>query len=132
MLKTTRISADRIDVDLSGALDSIEMAAGLDHLIAEAADMTHGKMLYRISDFEMPTLSALAVEFGHLPSLFGLLSKIDKCAVLCDTSWMRSLAEFEGAILPGLEIKAFPMDAEPAALAWLDGVDHDVFDDVPV
>ncbi len=132
MLTVTRTDYDRLDVDLSGKLDSVDMATGLDHLIAEAADMKHAKMLYRIKDMEMPSLSALAVEFGHLPSLFGLLGKFDRCAVLASEPWLRTLAEFEGAILPGLQIKAFPPDAEKRAIAWLDAQADDPFDDVPV
>ncbi len=131
MLKITRVAPDRIDISISGAIDSVEMATGLDRLIAEAETMTKGKMLYRISNIEMPSLGALAVEMGRLPSLFGLLPKIDRCAVLCDHAWLRSMAEFEGAILPGLEIKGFALDAETEAEDWLDGP-KDGFDSVPV
>lgn len=131
MLNIKKISSDRIDVELTGGLDSIEMATGLDRLISEAADMSNGKVLYRITDFEMPTIGALAVEFGRLPSLIGLLGKIDKCAVLSDESWLRGIGEIEGAILPGLEIRGFPYSDEAAAIEWLEGVDEE-FDNVPV
>lgn len=131
MLKITKVSSDRIDIEISGAIDSVEMATGLDRLIAEAADMKHGKVLYRISNIEMPSLGALAVEMGHLPSLIGLLGKLDKCAVLCDNTWLRTLAEFEGAVLPGLDIKGFAHESTKEAEAWLNGK-SDGFDDVPV
>ncbi len=131
MLKITKVSPQRIDVALSGSVDSIEMQTGLDQLIAEAAGMKNGRMLYRITNLELPTLGAIAVELGHLPSLFGLLGKLDRCAVLCDSAWLRQMAEFEGAILPGLDIKGFALDDETAAEDWLNAAPAD-FDDVPV
>ena len=132
MLKITKVSDDRIDIDLQNGIDSIEMSTGLDRLLAEAAEISHGKMLYRISNFEMPTLGALMVELGRLPSMFGLLSSFDRCAVLCDTEWLRNVAEFEGAILPGLKIKGFPFDAENEAVKWLNRREGDPLDSVPV
>ncbi|MEY1556012.1 STAS/SEC14 domain-containing protein [Yoonia sp. R2331] len=133
MLRISKPAADRLDIDLSGSVSSIEMATGLDRLIAEAGDMTNGKVLYRITDFEMPSLSALMVEFGRLPSLFALLGKIDKCAVLCDATWLRNAAEFEGFVLPGIDIKSFGLDRESDAIAWLNGEKPDSgFDSVPI
>lgn len=131
MLKITKVAPDRIDIDLQGNIDAVEMATSLDRLVAEAAEITNGKMLYRISDFEMPSLGALAVEFSRLPSLLGLLHSFDRCAVLCDAQWLRKIAELEGAILPGLDIKAFPFDADKKAVDWLDRV-TDPFETVPV
>jgi hypothetical protein len=61
----------------------------------------------------------LGVEFSRLPKLFGLLGKFEKCAVLSDAAWLRTAAEVEGALFPGITIKAFKMDEEEAAEAWL-------------
>lgn len=119
MLKITKPAPDRVDIDLSGPLDSGLMRAGLDDLIDASEGVTHGVMLYRITDFSMPTLGAIGVEFARLPKLFGLLGKFDRCAVLSDTPWLRTAAEVEGKLFPGIEIKAFELDETEAAEAWL-------------
>ncbi|AXI42032.1 STAS/SEC14 domain-containing protein [Sulfitobacter sp. SK011] len=119
MLNVSKPSANRIDIELSGVLDAAGMQAALDHLIEESEGITHGKMLYTISDFEMPTLGAMAVEFQRMPKLFSLTSKFDKCAVLSDAAWIRRAAEIEGAVIPSLEIKSFALADAKAAEAWL-------------
>lgn len=121
MLKISKPSADRLDLELSGALDAEAMQAGLDDLIEQSMDITHGKMLYKVLDFEMPTIGALAVELSQMPELFGLISKFDKCAVLSDVAWIRTAAEIEGAVIPSFEIKSFSLSATAAAERWLDG-----------
>lgn len=120
MLNVTKTSANRIDIELSGALDADAMRSALDHLIDQSEGISHGKMLYRISDFEMPTLGAMAVELYRMPRLFSLISKFDKCAVLSDAEWIRTAAEIEGAVLPSLEIKSFAFADIKAAESWLE------------
>jgi hypothetical protein len=119
MLKVTKQSDDRVDIELSGKIDAIEMAVALDELIEQSQDVSHGQMLYEISDFSLPTLSAIGVEIARLPKLFGLLSKFDRCAVLSDSSWLRKAATIEGALFPGLEIKSYEPHERGAAEAWL-------------
>ena len=119
MLKITKQNTHRLDLELSGPLDSELMKLGLDDLLAKSKDIEHGRMLYTIHDFEMPTAGALVVELMRLPELFGLLGRFDKCAVLSDTKWLRTVAEFEGILIPGLEIKAFEPHESNAAEAWL-------------
>lgn len=119
MLTITKPAPNRVDIELSGPLDAEAMAAALDDLIAKSEDVTNGLMLYKITDFALPSLGAIGVEFQRLPKLFGLLGKFDRCAVLSDESWLRTAAEIEGALFPGIEIKSFePGDAD-AAEAWL-------------
>ena len=119
MMKITRVAANRLDVELSGALDAQAMSDGLDELLAQSEGMSSGGMLYTIHDFEMPTMGALSVELQYLPKLFGLLGKFGRCAVVSDVSWIRTIGEIEGALIPGLEIKAFTNSSKNAAEAWL-------------
>jgi len=119
MLKITKRSANRVDIDLSGSLDADAMRDGLDKLIAASEDVKNGRMYYRITDFSLPTLGAIGVEMTRLPKLFGLLGKFDKCAVLTDSDWLRKAAEFEGALFPGLDIRSFELDEQDEAEAWL-------------
>ena len=123
MLTITKPSADRVDITLDGKIDADIMRTALDDLIAKSDGVKGGKMLYRITNFELPTLSAIAVEFTRLPKLFGLLGAFDKCAVLSDSDWLRKAAEIEGALFPGIEIKSFGLDQQDVAEEWLDLAD---------
>lgn len=120
MLTITKKSTNRVDIDLSGALDAEAMEHGLQELIADAASVHNGRMLYTIADFEWPTWGALSVELQLLPKLIGLISKFDRCAVVAEAQWMRTAAEIEGALFPGLEIKAFTPAEREEAEAWLE------------
>ena len=73
MFKVTPNGPNRVDIEIGGKLDSDEMRTGLDALESATAGMENGRMLYRIGDFDLPTLGAIGVEFKRLPSLFGLL-----------------------------------------------------------
>ena len=119
MLTVTKPSANRVDIELDGAVDTETMRAALDDLIAKSEDVKNGRMLYTITEFAMPSLGAIGVEFQLLPKLFGLLGKFDRCAVLSDAGWLRTAAEIEGAVFPGIDIKSFELDQRDAAEAWL-------------
>ncbi|MBA5778499.1 STAS/SEC14 domain-containing protein [Stappia sp. F7233] len=119
MLEITKPAPNRIDIRLEGTLDAETMAKALDDLLALSEDVTNGRMLYTIPEFSMPTLGAIAVELRRLPKMFGLLGKFDRCAVLSDAAWLRTAAEIEGRLFPGIEIKSFKLDDVEAAEAWL-------------
>lgn len=119
MLNIIKKSNNRVDIELIGDLNTDSMRIGLDELIEASKDVSNGHMLYKISDFSMPTLGAIGVEISRLPKLFGLLAKFDKCAVLSDSNWLRTAAAVEGALFPGIDIKSFEFDEIDAAEAWL-------------
>ena len=123
MLKVSKPANDRLDIELSGLLNAESMDKALSSLVEQSKGVKDGKMLYTITDFEMPTLGALAVELQHMPKLFGLLGKFRKCAVLSDEGWIRTFAEIEGAMIPNLEIKSFALASRQAAEKWLEGSD---------
>lgn len=130
MLKVSKPSSNRLDIELIGSLDADSMASALDELIEKSEGISNGMMLYKISGFEIPTLGALAVEFQRMPKLLTLIGKFDRCAVLCDTAWIRSAAEIEGAVIPTLSIKSFELASVQAAEAWLRrGHDDEAQDD---
>lgn len=119
MMTVTKRADDRVDIELNGGIDANIMNAAMDNLIEASEGVEHGKMLYTITDFELPTFGALDIEMRYVGKLFGLLGKFDRCAVLSDSGFIRTTAEVEGALLPGLEIKAFHIDEKSAAEAWL-------------
>ncbi|WP_079202691.1 STAS/SEC14 domain-containing protein [Pseudomonas sp. CC6-YY-74] len=119
MFKVMRNGENRIDVEFSGKLDSAEMRVALDELIEQSEGIEHGLMLYRIGDFSLPTLGALGVELSRIPQLFRFVRRFDRMAVVAGKEWLRKASEIEGALIPGLQIKAFDLTQEEQAEAWL-------------
>jgi len=95
------------------------MKIALDELVSKSNDIENGKMLYDIIDFHLPTPGAIGIELSRLPSMIGLMKKFDRAAVLTDKTWLKKVSELEGALYPGLEIKAFDRDQKTEAEAWL-------------
>ena len=119
MFKVTPNGTNRLDIELSGKLDTDEMKTALDELASKSENIKNGKMLYDVIDFHFPSLGAIVIEFSRLPSMFGLIRKFDRAAVLTDKTWLKKVSEFEGSLVPGLEIKAFNRDQKAEAEAWL-------------
>ena len=75
MFQVSRRGENRIDIDFSGKLDSQAMRAALDDLLFKSEGISHGRMLYRIGDFDLPTLGAVGVELSRLPQLFRFIHR---------------------------------------------------------
>jgi hypothetical protein len=121
MFKIIPKDPNRIDIEISGKVDADGMKVALAELVKTCADVEHGRMLYRIRDFEFPSFGALAVELSQLPQLFKLVHKFDRIAVLADKEWVRKAGELEGKLFPGLEIKGFELHEQDEAERWLAG-----------
>jgi len=119
MFKVISNGINRLDIELSGKLNTEEMKVALDELVSKSKNIENGKMLYEVIDFHLPSLGAIAVEFSRLPVMFGLMKRFDHAAVLTDKTWLKKVSEFEGTLFPGLEIKAFNRDQKEEAEAWL-------------
>lgn len=119
MLTATRNGDNRLDIDFEGLLTAEMMLAVIDELEQKSQGIEDGLMMYRITNFEMPTAGAIGVELTHLPQLLRMVWRFKRCAVLCDTSWIRTVAEIEGKLMPGFTIKAFELNDVDAAEAWL-------------
>ncbi|RJG13976.1 STAS/SEC14 domain-containing protein [Pseudomonas cavernicola] len=119
MLQVMRNGENRIDVEFAGKLDSNDMRVALDELSQQSEGIEHGRVLYRVGDFELPTLGAIAVELSRIPQLFRFVRRFDRMAVVAGKEWVRKASEVEGALIPGLQIKAFDLGQEAEAEAWL-------------
>lgn len=119
MFKVTQNGQNRLDIELSGKIGTEDMAIALDELIAQSKNMKNATMLYDIIDFHLPSLGAIGLEFSRLPSMFGLIKQFDRIAVLTDKAWIQKVSEFEGLLIPGLEIKGFTRDDREKAEVWL-------------
>lgn len=119
MLKITRVSENRLDLEMSGKLDTKQMERALDELVDKADGIENGRMLYDIVDYQLPSLGAIGLELSRLPSMLRLVNRFDKAAVLTDKSWLKTVSKIEGALYPGLEIKAFSREDKAEAETWL-------------
>ncbi|SMX37904.1 STAS/SEC14 domain-containing protein [Octadecabacter ascidiaceicola] len=139
MLLVHKTKSDRLDILVGGPLDAEMMKLGLEDLFEKSEGISNGQMLIKVADFAMPTFGAIMIEMARLPSLFKTMHRFQKLAVLTDAKWMQTAAEIEGALMPGLEVKAFDTKDEPAAEAWLTGAtvlveeeEDDPTDNMPV
>ena len=121
MFKVIQNGINRLDIEMSGKLNAEDMKIVLDELVIKSKNIENGKMLYEVIDFHLPSLGAIGIEFSRLPSMFGLMKKFDRAAVLTDKAWLQKVSELEGVLCPGLEIKAFNRDQREEAEAWLSG-----------
>ena len=119
MFRIERISADRVNIEMSGKLDDESMRRALDDIVAKTGDIEHGAMLYDVIDYHLPTVGAIRIEFARLPSMLGLMKKFDRAAVLTDKRWLKTVSELEGLFFPHLEIKGFRREDRDEAEAWL-------------
>lgn len=119
MFNISKPAPNRLNIEFSGKLDSNDMTAVLDRFIELSEGVEAGRMLYRIGTFDLPTFGAMVVELKRLPALLRIVRRFDKVAVLAEQGWLKKASEIEGALIPGLEIKAFAPAAEAEAEAWL-------------
>lgn len=119
MFKVKRLGENRLDIEMSGKLNSEQMEQVLDELIYSAQGIENGRMLYDVVDYQLPTLGAIRIEFSRMPSLFRFMRKFNRAAVLTDKAWLKVISEIEGALYPGLEIRAFSREQKAEAEAWL-------------
>ena len=96
MFQIKRASEDRLDIEMSGKLNSEDMGMALDELIEKSEGIENGKMLYDIVDYHLPSLSAIAIELSRIPSMLGFIRKFNRAAVLSDESWLKIISEMEG------------------------------------
>lgn len=120
MFKIDRAGENRLNIVMSGKLDSAGMRKALDELVDSCAGISQGKMLYDVVDYHLPTFGAITIEFARLPKMLGLIRHFSKAAVLTDKTWLKAVSEFEGRLIPGLQIKAFERNDRAAADQWLD------------
>ena len=120
MFEIERRGEQRLDIVMEGRLDSEGMRKALDELVEKCAGISDGKMLFDVVDYQLPTMSAITIEFARLPKMLGLIRGFSKAAVLTDEAWLKAISELEGKLIPGLQIKAFERSQKAAAEQWLD------------
>jgi hypothetical protein len=122
MFQVMRKTEDRLNVEFSGKLEKEEMKRLLDELLEKSDGINHGTMLFRINEFDFPSLGAIGVELSRMPTMFKFARRFDRAAVVVSERWVRKASEIEGALIPGLTIKAFDLTQGADAEAWLQTV----------
>jgi hypothetical protein len=120
MLDITKETDGTFLIKVSGEIKPGEMERELDKLIEMSKGVSGAKLLYDIRNFEMPGIDAMMVEFKKMPQLFGMIRRFSKAAVLAEAPWLRMMAEWEGVMIPGLEIRSFAHKDEKEARQWLE------------
>ena len=64
------------------------------------------------------TLSALRTNLSRGVAMLGRIGRVKRYAVVSDVGWIRTLAELQGAAVPGLSVRVWPVAQREAALAW--------------
>lgn len=119
MFKVSRPSPNRLDIEYSGKLDRETMNTAIDDLVAAMDGIEDGRLLFVVGDFEIPTFDAIGAELSRAGELLGLLRMFSRAAVLADQRWLQLIAQFEGMLVSGVDIKGFGHDEREAAEAWL-------------
>jgi hypothetical protein len=95
-------------------------AADMDRIAAVCKDKLarHRKLGV---DVEVPSFNGIYVEAFFKDLKIGLSewSRYDKEAVVTDQSWLAKVTSATGRLVPGLEVKAFPVEQAAAAEAWI-------------
>lgn len=108
-----------VRLTIGGKITEAEMKTGLEEFLSIVEAAVKTDFLYTIESFEFPELQALAVEMGFIPRLFAALPKIGKVAVVADQAWLRTVANIEGMMIPGLTIETFAPEDADKARDWL-------------
>ena len=95
MFKITLNGPNRLDIEMSGRLNTEDMKIALEELVSKSEDIENGVMLYDVFDYHLPSLGAITIEFSRLPEMLGLMKKFKRAAVLTDKNWLKKISEFE-------------------------------------
>jgi hypothetical protein len=101
MFKIERFSEDRLNIEMSGKLESEGMAKALDELVEKSEGIENGKMLYDVIDYQLPSFGALTIELYRMPNMFGLIKRFRRAAVLSDKTWLKTISELGYPFKPG-------------------------------
>lgn len=103
-------------------IDGTVTAPDMDDLYAAVEKTMDGKgpvHLYgEIHGIGGLTLEAVGANVKRGLGLLPKLGRVARYAVVSDRSWIRTLAELEGAFVPGLEVRTYPVAEREDALAW--------------
>lgn len=104
---------------VTGKISEADMATALDWLKAQAKIHAEFNLCIEMDKLEFPSLDAFKEEFGRLGEVFKMAKSMKKCALISGSGFVRTFAKVEGALWPGLEIRAYERDERNEAIDWL-------------
>ena len=106
---------------VGGKLTAREVERVFDAL-DDALDLHETVNLYaEITKLSGLSLEALVKDLAKSLGLLGRLNRFGRYAVVTDARWIQKAAGIEDRLIPGLEIRAFPLAESEAAGAWVTG-----------
>ncbi len=97
--------------------EDVELAwASLDAALDEAETIGLYAEVVGLDGF---TLAGLVEDLARGIKALGEWGRFARYAVVSDKAWLRTLADLEGKLLPGIEIRTYTPEEAPAAVAWL-------------
>ena len=117
----------RLDPDtpphvLAFEIDGTVTAPDLDDLYNAVERVTDGEgpvhICGEIHGIGGLTLDAVGASFKRGVGLIGRIGRVKRYAVVSDAGWIRTMAELEGALIPGMTVRVFGTADREEALAW--------------
>lgn len=88
----------------------------------DALDLHETVNLYaEITALSGVSLAAFVKDLAKSLGLLGRLKRFGRYAVVTDAQWIQKAANIEARLIPGLEIRTFPLAESEAAEAWVTG-----------
>ena len=123
----TPLKTETLDLTLSDAVAHMRVRGPLDPQEAAAWLSEAGQandnlaLCVKMATDDFDDLSAVNKQFRQIGDVLRRAPMLEKCAVVTDSAFVRNTAKVEGAVIPGLEIRAFDTDESDPADAWLKG-----------
>jgi len=106
---------------VGGKLTAREVERVFDAL-DDALDLHETVNLYvEITELSGVSLAALVKDLAKSLGLLGRLKRFGRYAVVTDAQWIQQAADLEARLIPGLEVRAFPLAESDGAEAWATG-----------
>ena len=109
-----------VEIDCSGSIDADQMVRCRETL--ERAVAEHGKLrlLARYGEVDLRHSEARAFweDLKNVP----LIRHVERCAIVAEERWMRTISDVAGPILP-CELRTFTPAQEAEAQAWVSDAD---------
>ncbi|MEM7701328.1 MAG: STAS/SEC14 domain-containing protein [Pseudomonadota bacterium] len=106
---------------LAGRLDSAESERGIAMVEARLKDPACSKLMMVIQSWHGFD-AELLFDFGLMRSKMGLISEIDRYAIVGGPDWLGGTAQIMGALVKP-KIRAFDLDDQDDAVGWLSSAD---------
>ena len=111
-----RVTGTMTPQDFDRSIAAVEAALGRHRRIGMYAEMTG------FTDLTAETLGKdLRYSFGHI----GEWNRFPRSAVVTDKQWLKFWVRTMGAIIPGVEARAYDPGEEQTAMTWAAGVTPD-------